>query len=119
MPLARSVHRTSRTADIRSSRRDRPSVTLVELHVIIGSLVALVLPAVLAARDAARQAQCVNNLKQLGITAAIFESAQYSFPPGASGILTYETVFRDASTSAPRSSRCLIGILTAMRWSLV
>jgi len=64
--------------------------TLVELLVvigIIGVLLALLLPAVQAARESARRTQCINNLKQLGLAIQMFHDTRKAIPPAAVGLL--------------------------------
>ena len=78
--MSRFLFRLTRMESTQSSR---PAFTLVELLVVIaviGVLVALLLPAVQAAREAARRSSCGNNLKQIGLGLQNFESTYKVFP---------------------------------------
>jgi prepilin-type N-terminal cleavage/methylation domain-containing protein/prepilin-type processing-associated H-X9-DG protein len=72
----------------------RRGFTLVELLVvitIIGILVSMLLPAVQAAREAARRSSCTNNMRQIGLAILNFESSHKKLPTGGEGTVTNTT----------------------------
>ncbi len=88
-----------------SSRRDCPvprGFTLIELLVVISViavLVAFLLPAVMAAREAARRAKCANNLKQLALACSNYDVAYSTLPIGVPRMYDPDPAFNSLGTS--------------------
>lgn len=80
LPLAESTHKRRRSAC--AMRRGFTLVELLVVIAIIGVLVALLLPAVQAAREAARRAQCQSAIKNIALAVLNYESAQNQLPVG-------------------------------------
>lgn len=93
--------------------RRRPGLTLVELLAviaIIGLLLSLLVPAVQRAREAARRASCVNNLRQLALGILNYEHSNGCFPPGA----TADGSFTNPSTLSKAGPNWAVLILPYM-----
>jgi prepilin-type N-terminal cleavage/methylation domain-containing protein/prepilin-type processing-associated H-X9-DG protein len=97
--------------------RPRAGFTLIELLVviaIIAILVSLLMPAVQSAREAARRTQCKNNMRQLGLAALNFESAQRQMPTSGEGSDYTTTAINGSTQTLPFTTFAMYSFHTAI-----
>ncbi len=102
---------------IRTSKKGFTLVELLVVIAIIGILIALLLPAVQQAREAARRTDCKSRMRQLGIAAHNFHDATMRLPPGTLSAETPPIAFSDGLPVAPYDGTTFFGITSEQNLS--
>ncbi|HTU27210.1 MAG TPA: DUF1559 domain-containing protein [Pirellulales bacterium] len=104
------------------AQRSRLGFTIVELLVviaIIGLLVALLLPAVQQAREAARRTQCANNLKQVGLGLQQYVTKAQCFPSGVPNCTTFSVTSQTTSAAPIYEGSTGLGYCQGPTWAVM
>ena len=97
LKIAKGMGRKARNAKLRDRQAGFTLVEMLVVITIIGTLIALLLPAIQAAREATRRTQCANNVRQIGISIHNFESGRRRFPAGYEATMPYVDGASDTS----------------------